>query len=117
EVGAARARLGTLGPEHEAVDRERVLARCEQFRESHASGAAAGASALEDIVFRDCAALGQRATLGGDALDVPPQLHLLLEQGIAGLSIDLALVGELQVFKVLVHAAETTDSPIGLPQR
>ncbi len=120
EVRAAGARLAALRPEHEAVDRQRVLARREQLRELDPAGPAAGAPALEDIVLGHFAALGQGAALLRDALDVPPQLHLLFQQGIACLPIGGAFIGKLEVFEVtvqvLLHARQTADGRRWLPQ-
>src|SRR5437868_5049254 len=87
EMRAAGARLGPLGPEHEAVDRKRILAGREQLGKLEAPGPAAGTSALEDIILGNLATLGKGAALLGDTLDVPAQLHLLLQQGIASLAI------------------------------
>ena len=42
-----------IAREHEAVDRQRVLSRCEQLREPHVHRLAVGALALEDVVLRD----------------------------------------------------------------
>jgi hypothetical protein len=120
EVSATWARLGALRPEHEAVDRQRVLARREQLRKLYAPGPATGTSALEDIVLGELAALGQRSALLGDTLDVPAQLHLLLQQGIARLPIGRTFVGEMEMLevtlKVLLHARQTANRRRWLPQ-
>src|SRR5262245_56658512 len=83
EVGAARTWLLTLGPEHEAVDRERVLDRREQLGKFQAPDPALRTLAFEDIVFGDFAAFRQGAALCGDAFDVPAQLHFFLQERIA----------------------------------
>src|SRR4029450_9496403 len=83
EVRATRTRLLALRPEHEAVDRQRVLVRREELGELEPSRPTCGALALEDIVLGDLAALGQGATLRRHALDMPAQFHLFLQERVA----------------------------------
>src|SRR5262245_60330021 len=108
KMGAARARSLALRPEHEAVDRKRVLVRCEKLRQPDRTGLA-----LEDIVFRHLATLRQGAPMGGHALDVTAQLHLFGQKLIVRLTIGCALVGEMEV----LHAGQTTVACRGLPHR
>ena len=60
------------------------------------------------------------AALLGDTLDVPAQLHLLFQQGIARLPVGGAFVGEMKMFEValqvLLHARQTADPRQWLPQ-
>ena len=83
--GARRARPLVIerAREHEAVDRERVLAGLEQLRQPHIDRGAAGTCLLEDIVLRDGPAGRQLASGSGHRLDSAAQLDLLLEQPVA----------------------------------
>ena len=51
--------------------------------------------AFKSIVFGDLAAGGKRTAECGDALDVAPELDFFGEEGVAGLAILGALVGEV----------------------
>jgi len=66
QVGAHGARALALGPEHVAVDGERLFV-VEQFGEIGGAGLA-----LEAVVADHRAAGRQGAALDGDALDVAP---------------------------------------------
>ena len=92
KMRAARARTLPFRPKHEAVDRERVLAGREQLREPDRP-----ALTIELVVFRDHAARRQRPALSGDALDVPAQLHLFLQQSVPRRAIFGTLAGKVHV--------------------
>jgi hypothetical protein len=99
EVRAAGTGPLTLRPEHEAVDRERVLV-AEQLGEL----APLPASRFEQIVLRDLAAMRQSAPLGRDPFDLAAQLHLRGQEGISRLAIGGRLVGEMQMVKFVGYA-------------
>jgi hypothetical protein len=84
--GAHRARLIALRPEHIAVHDQRILA-AEQAWEIHWS-----VFSDEPIGPGHLAAIGQRATLLGHALDMAAQLDFLSQQRDARAAIFLALV-------------------------
>src|ERR1700724_2201249 len=94
KVRASRAWPFPLGPVHEAVNRQRVLAGLEQRRELHLP-----AIPIELIILRDHAASRQRSALGGNALDLAPQLHLLGEQSVARGAILSALAWKVHVMQ------------------
>jgi hypothetical protein len=99
--------------EHEAVDRERVLARREELRELHRGRLGVVAFAFEDVVLAHLAAVGQRAAMDGDPFDLAAQLHFLAQQRVACLAIGRGLVGEMQVFQG--HDRQTSAARDGLP--
>jgi len=82
-VGAGPV-VARVAREHEAVDHERVLARGEQVGQPQLDGTAVSASTPEDVVLGDDAARRQSTPGSGHRLGRPAQLHLLLEQPVAG---------------------------------
>jgi hypothetical protein len=95
EMRAAGAWPFALGSEHEAVDRERVLA-VEQLGQAHRP-----VGTFEAVVVWHHAARRQGAALGGNALDLAAQRNLLLQQGVAHAPVLGALVGEMKMFHVV----------------
>jgi hypothetical protein len=107
-MSAAGAGPFTLRPEHEAVDRERVLAGREQLRQLHLD-LALRRGLLENVVFSEFPAGRKRAALRGDPLDLPAELDFLVEQRVAGPSVGFALVRKVQVLKVLGRGSGDGD--------
>ena len=101
EMRASGAGSFALRPEHETVDRERVLAGREQFRQLHVDRLAPRAGLLEDVVFSEFPSRRKRAALRGDPLDLPAQLDLLVEQRVARTAIRIAFIRKVKVVKSL----------------
>ena len=89
--GAHRAGPLALRPEHVAVDDE-ILLVAEQPGEIRRA-----VLANEAVVARHLSAGRQRTTLLRHPLDMPPELDLLRQQGIAGAAIFGAFVGKADV--------------------
>ena len=109
KMSAAGAGPFALRPEHEAVDRERVLAGREQFRQLHLDRLALRGGLLENVVFGEFPAGRERAALRGDPLDLPAELDLLVEERVAGPSVGFALVRKVQVVKGLGRGSGEGD--------
>src|SRR6266700_4836317 len=102
EVSAARTRLLSLGPKHEAVDHQRIHAGREELRQPYARRLTVFACRLKDVVFLELSADRQRSAFGCDPLDLPTQLSLLFKQRASRPAVGRALVGEVNVVKRLL---------------
>jgi hypothetical protein len=87
EIGAHRTGTLALRSEHIAVDDKRLFV-AEQSGEVDRP-----LIALKTVVAGDCGALGQRAPLSRNALDIAAQFNLFGEQCRAGRAVFCAFIG------------------------
>ena len=78
-----RSIIARVAWEHEAVDHQRLLARCEQLREPHLHSGTGLPGSVEDVVLRYDAPRRQAAPGCRHLLHLAPQVALLLQQTIA----------------------------------
>src|SRR3954447_21833896 len=101
--------IARVARKHEAVDRQRVLARREELGQPHIGRSAVCSGALEDVVLGNLSAGWEIAPVGGDRLHRSTQLDLLLQELLARRSVLGRLAGKRDAHGPPFYGGTCTD--------